>query len=383
MKIRTRLTLLYAGAFFVAGALLVALMFFYLQISLSHRPANNARALFDQAVDQRGLGRMPVIERVVDTISEQAARERRETLRAMLVFSLASLGVVGLLAGLIGWLLAGRVLAPLHDVTATARRVADLHLNERISMTGPDDEIKVLADTFDDMLERLDRAFDGQRQFVANASHELRTPLAINRTLIEVALDDSETPESTRRLGETLLAVNHRQERLIDGLLVLASSQRRLETRTRVNLAEVTERAIGAARAAADTAGVSLVADLHPAVTVGDSTLLERLAGNLIDNAIRYNSSDGWARVVVAMRGDRAVLVVENSGPVVAPGDVAGLLEPFRRYGADGHDSRTGGGTGLGLSIVRSIATAHGGALRPTARQDGGLVVEVELPGVQ
>ena len=383
MKIRTRLTLLYAGAFFVAGALLVALMFFYLQISLSHRPANNARALFDQAVDQRGLGRMPVIERVVDTISEQAARERRETLRAMLVFSLASLGVVGLLAGLIGWLLAGRVLAPLHDVTATARRVADLHLNERISMTGPDDEIKVLADTFDDMLERLDRAFDGQRHFVANASHELRTPLAINRTLIEVALDDSETPESTRRLGETLLAVNHRQERLIDGLLVLASSQRRLETRTRVNLAEVTERAIGAARAAADTAGVSLVADLHPAVTVGDSTLLERLAGNLIDNATRYNSSDGWARVVVAMRGDRAVLVVENSGPVVAPGDVAGLLEPFRRYGADGHDSRTGGGTGLGLSIVRSIATAHGGALRLTARQDGGLVVEVELPGVQ
>lgn len=383
MKIRTRLTLLYAGAFFVAGALLVALMFFYLQISLSHRPANNARALFDQAVDQRGLGRMPVIERVVDTISEQAARERRETLRAMLVFSLASLGVVGLLAGLIGWLLAGRVLAPLHDVTATARRVADLHLSERISMTGPDDEIKVLADTFDDMLGRLDRAFDGQRHFVANASHELRTPLAINRTLIEVALDDAETPESTRRLGETLLAVNHRQERLIDGLLVLASSQRRLETRTRVNLAEVTERAIGAARAAADTAGVSLAADLHPAVTVGDPTLLERLAGNLIDNAIRYNSSEGWVRVVVATRGARAVLVVENSGPVVAPGDVAGLLEPFRRHGADGPDSRTGGGTGLGLSIVRSIATAHGGALRLTARQGGGLVVEVELPGVQ
>ncbi|MCP9275911.1 sensor histidine kinase [Mycolicibacterium arenosum] len=383
MKIRTRLTLLYAGAFFVAGALLVALMFFYLQISLSHRPANNARALFDQAVDQRGLGRMPVIERVVDTISEQAARERRETLRAMLVFSLASLGVVGLLAGLIGWLLAGRVLAPLHDVTATARRVADLHLSERISMTGPDDEIKVLADTFDDMLERLDRAFDGQRHFVANASHELRTPLAINRTLIEVALDDSATPESTRRLGATLLAVNHRQERLIDGLLVLASSQRRLETRTRVNLAEVTERAIGAARAAADTAGVSLVADLHPAVTLGDPTLLERLAGNLIDNAIRYNSSEGWVRVVVAMRGARAVLVVENSGPVVAPGDVAGLLEPFRRHGADGPDSRTGGGTGLGLSIVRSIATAHGGALRLTARQGGGLVVEVELPGAQ
>lgn len=381
MRIRTRLTLLYAGAFFIAGALLVALMFFYLQVSLNNRPANNARVLLDQVADQRGSGRMPVLERVASNIAEQAAQERRETLRAMLVFSLASLGGVGLLAGLIGWLLAGRALAPLHDVTATARRVADTNLNERISMTGPDDEIKVLADTFDDMLERLDRAFDGQRHFVANASHELRTPLAINRTLIEVALDDTATPESTRRLGETLLAVNHRQERLIEGLLVLASSQRKLETRIRADLAEITERAIGVARPAADAAHVSLVTDLHSAPTVGDPTLLERLAGNLVDNAVRYNTSAGWVRITVAPHGDRAVLVVENSGPMIAPDDVAGLLEPFRRLGSDGTGARTGGG--LGLSIVRSIVDAHGGALRPSARAGGGLVVQVELPRAQ
>lgn len=374
MKIRTRLTLLYAAAFFVAGALLIGLMVFYLHASLSHTPAANARALFDQAVEQRGLGRMPIVERIVDGVTEQAAIERRQTLRAMVLFSLLSLGGVGLLAGLFGWLLAGRALAPLHEVTATARRVADLNLNERISMTGPDDEIKVLADTFDGMLERLDRAFDGQRRFVANASHELRTPLAINRTLVEVALDDPSAPESTRRLGETLLAVNHRQEKLIDGLLVLASSERRLETRVRVDLAEVVGRVV---------AGGSVISALQSAPTVGDPTLLERLAANLVDNAIRYNVPDGWVRVVVEPRGDRAVLVVENSGPVVPPGEVDGLLEPFRRLNRDGADTRTGGGTGLGLSIVRSITLAHGGRLLPAARPEGGLSVTVELPAAQ
>lgn len=368
MKIRTRLTLLYAAAFFVAGAVLIALMFVYLQVSLSHTPASNARALFDQAVEQRGLGRMPVLERIIDNVAEQAAIERRRTLRAMLMFSLVSLGGVGLLAGFFGWLLAGRALAPLHDVTATARRVADLNLGERIAMTGPDDEIKVLADTFDGMLERLDRAFDGQRRFVANASHELRTPLAINRTLIEVALDDPAAPDSTRRLGETLLEVNHRQEKLIDGLLVLAGSERGLETRVRVDLAEVVGRVV---------AGTAVLSALQPTPTVGDPTLLERLAANLVDNAIRYNVPDGWVRVVVEPRGDRAVLVVENSGPVVPPGEVDGLLEPFRRR------SRTVGGTGLGLSIVRSVTLAHGGRLLPSARPDGGLSISVELPGAQ
>lgn len=379
MKIRTRLTLLYATAFFVAGALLIGLMVFYLHASLSHTPAANARALFDQAVEQRGLGRMPIVERIVDGVTEQAALERRQTLRAMVLFSLLSLGGVGLLAGLFGWLLAGRALAPLHDVTATARRVADLNLNERISMTGPDDEIKVLADTFDGMLERLDRAFDGQRRFVANASHELRTPLAINRTLIEVALDDPSAAESTRRLGETLLAVNHRQERLIEGLLLLASSERRLETRVRVDLGDVVGRAV----AAADHAGVTISTQLRPTPTLGDPTLLERLAANLVDNAVRYNVPDGWVQVVVEPRGGSAVLVVENSGPVVPPSEVDGLLEPFRRLSREGADTRTGGGTGLGLSIVRSVTAAHGGRLLPSARPDGGLSITVELPTTQ
>lgn len=384
MKIRTRLTLLYAGAFFVAGALLVALMYAYLKLSLDNGPGSNARALFEQVVGERGLRRMPIVEQVLSGLTAQVEQERRETLRAMLLFSLASLGAIGVAAGGFGWLLAGRVLAPLQDVTATARRVADLHLNERIAMTGPDDEIKVLADTFDGMLERLDRAFDGQRRFVANASHELRTPLAINRTLIEVALDDPEAADSTRRLGETLLAVNRRQERLIEGLLVLAGSERQLDTRVRVDLGEVTARAIRIAQPSATELGVVVRADLAPAFTVGDPTLLERLASNLLDNAIRYNiAHGGWVCVSVAPHDGFARLVVENTGQMIASGDVDGLLEPFRRLGHDGADGRIGGGAGLGLSIVRSVAVAHDGQVSPSARPEGGLVVEVTLPAAQ
>ena len=384
MKIRTRLTVLYAGAFFVAGAVLVALMYVYLRLSLDNGPGSNASALFEQVAGERGLRRMPIVEQVLSGLTAQVEQERRETLRAMLLFSLASLGAIGVAAGGFGWLLAGRVLAPLHDVTATARRVADLNLNERIAMTGPDDEIKVLADTFDGMLERLDRAFDGQRRFVANASHELRTPLAINRTLIEVALDDPEVADSTRRLGETLLAVNRRQERLIEGLLVLASSERQLDTRVRVDLGEVTARAIRIAQPSATEHGVVVRADLAPAFTVGDPTLLERLASNLLDNAIRYNvAQGGWVRVSVAPHDGFARLIVENTGQMIASGDVDGLLEPFRRLGHDGADGRIGGGAGLGLSIVRSVAVAHDGQVSPSARPEGGLLVEVTLPGAQ
>lgn len=376
MRIRTRLTLWYAIAFFVAGAVLIALMYGYFQFALSHRPIDNARTLFERVVE-RGGPRLPIMERLVTAVSDQAALERREALRGILVFSLVALGGTGLVAVGIGWLLAGRALAPLHAVTATARRVADTNLNERIAMTGPDDEIKVLADTFDGMLERLDRAFDGQRRFVANASHELRTPLAINRTLIEVALDDPDAPDETRRLGETLLAVNHRQERLIEGLLVLASSERRLETGVGVDLADITERAVRTVRTA-QKPEVSIDVQTLPVRTVGDPALLERLAANLIDNAVRYNVAGGWVRVVAAPRGERAVLTVENSGPVIDPGDVEALFEPFRRM-----ESGSSGGSGLGLSIVRSIVTAHGGALRPAALADGGLAIEVDLPGGQ
>lgn len=374
--IRTRLTVLYAGAFFLAGAVLVALMHFYLRAELDSGVdggALSAAQQLQEVLGQRGLRNHPLVDEVVNTMGAQAQQQRDETLRTMLIFSLVSLGAVGVVAGGLGWLLAGRALQPLHEVTATARRVADRNLHERISLDGPADEIKELADTFDAMLERLDRAFDGQHRFVGNASHELRTPLAINRTLIEVALEDPQVPEATRQLGATLLEVNQRHERLIDGLLVLASSER-IERPVELDLAEVARHATSDADREARRAGIDLACDLRPAHVTGDPALLERVVQNLIDNAIRHNTtSGGWVTVSVDSHQGFARLAVENTGPVVPPGEVVGLFEPFRRLDAGGS------GAGLGLSIVRSVVLAHGGELSATSRHDGGLLVEMSL----
>jgi signal transduction histidine kinase len=304
----------------------------------------------------------------------------------MLVASFVLLGVVGVVAAASGWLLAGRALHPLQQITATARRVADRSLHERIALDGPADEIKELADTFDAMLERLDRAFEGQQRFVANASHELRTPLAINRTLIEVALADPATGESVRQLGNTLLAVNERHERLIDGLLTLASSEQPIAEAVPVDLAAMAQHVGTEAEQAARQAGVDIRTDLRPVPVMGDPVLLERLVRNLVDNAIRYNvSHDGWVTLTAGVVSDRARLTVENSGPVVPTYAVPILFEPFRRQAqterlAAATDGSRSGGAGLGLSIVRSVAQAHGGAVRANPRADGGLLVEVDLP---
>ncbi|ABM14621.1 MULTISPECIES: sensor histidine kinase [Mycolicibacterium] len=384
--IRWRLTVLYGSAFFIAGAVLICLMYVFLQQSLHNRPAG-AQGVVSQFLDDRGVRNRPVVEGLLRAVATESERERQDTLRAMLTWSFVSLGVVGVVAGGFGWLMAGRALAPLQDVTATARRVADRNLHERIALDGPDDEIKELADTFDAMLDRLDRAFESQRRFVANASHELRTPLAINRTLIEVALEDPEVAESTRTLGRTLLDVNLRNERLIDGLLVLASSDQQLRHRSRVDLGEVTGRALTTVAGFARAAGIRIDSDLPQAHVHGDAALLERLAQNLIDNALRYNvPEDGWVSVTVGTQDGFATLRVENSGPVVAAAEIPGLFEPFRRLAAADRVAESpapGRGAGLGLSIVRSVAVAHGGDVRAEARPAGGLDVAVTLTACQ
>ena len=378
MKIRTRLTVLYAGALFLAGALLIGLIYFYLEQSLDHRPGAALQATIRQFAEQRGARSFPRLDTLMTLVTNQAEQQRQALMHGMLRWSIAALVIISVLACGAGWLLAGRALQPLQEVTATARRVAGRSLHERIALDGPDDEIKELADTFDAMLERLDRAFDSQHRFVANASHELRTPLTINRTLIEVALDDPDTPDSTRRLGETLLAVNQRQERLIDGLLVLASSDQQLPTRELTDLAEIVRHALETAEPAARSACLDMRISLVSCVVQGDPGLLERLAANLVDNAIRYNITEqGWVRTSVDIRGGWALLTVENSGPMVAPADVDGLFQPFRRLA---RTASSAGGTGLGLSIVRSVANAHGGRVRASSRPDGGLLVEVTLP---
>jgi signal transduction histidine kinase len=311
----------------------------------------------------------------------QRAEEHRrnQALQGLLRRSGAAIVLIGLGAVGFGWLMAGRVLRPINDITATARRVAASSgrgLHERIALDGPADELKELADTFDDMLERLDESFAGQRRFVDNASHELRTPLAINRTVLEVTLADPEASADTRQLARTLLATNDRSQRLIEGLLLLARSDNELVEQQQVDLAEVGVHVIGLLADEARSAGIDLRHRFDAAPVDGDPVLLERLMQNLVQNGIRHNEPGGWVQVTTGPEG----LVVTNSGPVVPSYEVESLFEPFRRL----QEERTTGsrGIGLGLSIVRSIVRAHHGEITAEPRADGGLTLRVRLPGL-
>jgi signal transduction histidine kinase len=385
--IRVRMTLLYAAALFLAGAALIALMYFLLGQALDRQLT--ARVGITQHLPEVTPTEPASQQRAHDLQQElrsQFDRDRDDTLSAMLIASLVALGGVGLVAAGFGWLLAGRALRPLQQITATARRVADRSLHERIALEGPHDEIKDLADTFDAMLERLDHSFDSQRRFVANASHELRTPLTINRTLIEVALDDPQTNESLRQLGRTLLAVNERHERLVEGLLTLATSEQQITQPTEVDLADIARHITTESHEAIQAARVELNVQLRPAPVAGDPVLLERLVQNLFDNAIRYNlPQQGEIMITTETIDGHARLVVENTGPPIPPYEAPSLFEPFRRLATterltDSAATSMKRGAGLGLSIVRSVARAHGGDVRACPREGGGLVVQVRLP---
>jgi signal transduction histidine kinase len=379
--IRTRLSLLYAGAFLLAGLALVTFMYLVLGQVIDQqfmiRTSPGAPPL-EAAPGDLAEGR-----RIVDIMIRRA---RVDTLQTVLIASLIIVAILTVLAGIIGWLVAGQALQPLRNITGTARRVADRSLHQRIALTGPQDEIKDLADTLDDMLERLDRSFDSQRRFVANASHELRTPLTIARTLIEVALLDAEDDSKVKQLGTTLLAVNQRHEKLTDGLLTLASSEQRVADFQPVDLGEIANEVATDMRPVAEKAGVALEATTRPGLVMGDSFLLERVIQNLIENGIQYNlPEDGWVRVTTAVSHGRVELVVENTGPAVPAYEIPGLFEPFRRLAST---DRLAGpnrasivrGAGLGLSIVRSVVHTHGGEVEATARDGGGLVVRVKFP---
>ncbi|WP_431896231.1 sensor histidine kinase [Micromonospora haikouensis] len=309
--------------------------------------------------------------------AETAAEYRVDVLDTLLVQSGVTLAITLLLALLVGWIVASRMLRPVRVMAEAARQFSAENLDQRIRMRGHRDELTDLADTFDEMLDRLSDSFDSQRRFVANASHELRTPLAAQRTLVEVALARRSTDPDVRGLCSRLLAMNVRIESLIEGLLVLARSDRGLDHRTPVRLDEVAAGVIAAHRARANQHGLIIHADLTPQVVNGDRVLLERLVINLVDNAIKYNHPGGQVWVRVGSPGP--VLRVDNTGPVVPVDQAGALFEPFRqlRRGRDSADH----GVGLGLSIVASIARAHRGSVRAQPRPTGGLVVLFDVPG--
>ncbi|WP_037857458.1 sensor histidine kinase [Streptomyces sp. NRRL S-340] len=378
--IRIRLTLLYGGMFLIAGILLLSIIYLLAANALNVGSELPFKIVSGQVSSQTcNFPNPTTADELNHAMNECANQQRQHALDDLLSRSLLALLGLAVIAFAFGYAMAGRVLAPLGRITRTARAVAGSDLSRRIELDGPDDELKELADTFDDMLERLQRAFTAQQRFVGNASHELRTPLAINRTLLEVHLSDPQAPVELQQLGKTLLATNERSEQLVEGLLLLARSDNQIVERKPVDLAEVASQAIDQVHGEAEAKGVRIRGERKPAVVQGNGVLLERIALNLVQNAVRYNiPEDGWVEVTTDVGHGQAVLVVTNTGPVVPAYEVDNLFEPFRRLRTE----RTGSdkGVGLGLSIVRSVARAHGGHIAAQPREGGGLVMRVTLP---
>jgi signal transduction histidine kinase len=292
---------------------------------------------------------------------------------------LVALVAVVLLAAWAWWVVAGRTLRPLSQTVQTVRQLGPQNLRQRIRMTGSADVLKELADALDDALDRLVAGYEGQRRFAANASHELRTPLAVQRLLTEVAMDDPQAGEDLHRLGAQLIRVNERNERLIEGLLVLAESDRGVPGKVPVRLDKLAGSVLDAHADMAGKHEVSLHRSLEERVISGDPLLVERLIGNLVTNAILYNEPGGWVEVEVVAEAEAGpALTVRNTGQNVPAEAVSSLFEPFRRLTADRTNHSRG--AGLGMSIARSITAAHDGTIRARPRSEGGLTVEIELP---
>ncbi|MEU6408718.1 HAMP domain-containing sensor histidine kinase [Microbispora sp. NPDC046933] len=377
-NLRLRFALACGGVFVLAGAVLVGVVAFVVRQSLEPRDGLREPKFVSVAGSLLLPGNASYY-----VAQQRVAQVRRiyqaDTVKNVLVAGGIALVPGGALAALLGWRAAGWALRPMRSVTASARRIAQSHdLTERIAHDGPDDEVKELADIVDTVLGRLARSFDGQRRFVANASHELRTPLTINRTLVDVAVRRADASEDVKRLGESLLLVNARHERLIDGLLALAEGEQKILDRRPFDLTDVAEHVLDTAAEEAKAAQVTVHRLLDPAPTAGEAVLVERLVQNLVENAIRHNHPGGEVWVSTRRRADRVELVVANTGLPVPPYEIETIFEPFRRLHGD--RLRSERGSGLGLSIVRAIADAHDGVVTATPREEGGLTLAVELP---
>jgi signal transduction histidine kinase len=386
---RLRLTVLYGAAFLVCGACGAAVLAVTVLLYGHLTPPQ-----VHQAKQQSGIAKSPVGPPYPAATSSPATASQSNPgvhvtvaglgqvtidRHGLLIISAVALAVFVAGAVALGWLLAGRVLRPLSTITATARRISASSLHERLALHGPDDELKELADTLDSLFARLEASFDAQRRFAANASHELRTPLTRERTLLQVTLaDPAVTPGTWQAVGQELLASNAEQERLVEALLTLASSEAAGVEHELLDLAAITSAALTAAGPAISGLGLQVQADIKPAALYGDPLLVQQLAANLIDNAVRHNIPDGAIHISTGTSDGRAVLSVANSGLVVPAPEVERLFQPFQRLGP--RRSRRDGGHGLGLSIVRAIVTAHAAAITAQPRPGGGLAIDVAFP---
>jgi signal transduction histidine kinase len=377
-SVRLRFALACGAVFLLAGALLLVAVTLVVRQSLEPRDGLRHPA-YIRVSDFVLMPEHPSYGAAEQRVAQVRRIYQADTIKNVLtVGGLALIATAGVAAA-VGWRAAGWALRPIRSVTTSARRVAQSHdLTGRIAHDGPDDEVKELADIVDVILARLARSFDGQRRFVANASHELRTPLTINRTLVDVAVRRPDATEDVKRLGESLLLVNARHERLIDGLLALAEGEQAVLDRRPFDLTDVVEHVLDLAGKEAEEREVTVHRLLDPAPTAGEPVLVERLVQNLVENAIRHNHGGGQVWVSTRHRADRVELVVANTGLPVPPYEIETIFEPFRRLHGD--RLRSDRGSGLGLSIVRVVAEAHGGVVIAGSREEGGLTITVELP---
>ncbi|MCU7722263.1 ATP-binding protein [Actinoplanes sp. KI2] len=367
MNIRARLTLLYSVLFVLSGAALLTIT--YLLVS------QTKRNLVLRSFSGQGDPPPPALPDLVDRARSEAERQHQATLHALLIYSGVALAIMTVLALLLGWLMAGRILSPLRTMIATIQRISARNVHDRLAATGPRDELKDLSDTVDGLLQRLETALDAHQRFVANAAHELRTPITLEHALIEETLTDrTATLPQYRALVERLLELRRQQAAMLESLLTLAGSERELARHEHVDLSEIADRTVAAYRVGALHAGVRLGTRIDSAWTSGDPALVERLVANLVDNAIAYNVPGGSIEVTTGVRAGQPVLTVANTGRPIPPDRVADLFEPFQRLdrtaGRAGHH-------GLGLSIVRAIATAHDATIDAHPGPSGGLRIEV------
>jgi signal transduction histidine kinase len=379
LTVRARLTLLYTGLFAVCGAIVVAVSYILVARLEAQGQSQRAPASFLARCRSEQLSAHPndrLLGKCNAYFQLQGAQHQRDvTLSHLLQYSLITLVVILALAAILGWIVAGRVLRPLHRIAAAARAASERNLSARVALRGPRDELHELAETFDEMLDRLQSAFDGQRRFIANASHELRTPLAVMRATVDVVLDNpNSTPEDLRDMAADIRAAVDRAEHLIGALLILARNERGLTVHDEVDLATVAEDVL-------DSAAVSkrrVHATLEPALISGDPVLAEHLVANLVDNADRYNTDAGEIWITTRTVAGNSQLIVVNAGALISPADTERIFEPFQRL----NERASSDGFGLGLTIVASIAAVHGGTATACPRQEGGLSITVAIPSL-
>jgi signal transduction histidine kinase len=416
--IRWRLTLLYGGMFLVCGAALLAVTYGLVShsvtaggiVAFGPGPGTSTRDFVNPgpgALQKRALGAAPIqlgakpsasfvikgkevkvppsVSRLLRSATGQEAvrivgrQQQISDLHQLEIESAIALAIMAIISALLGWYIAGRVLRPLRTITATAQEISEANLHRRLDLPGPRDELRTLADTIDNLLARLESAFEAQRRFVANASHELRTPLTAVRALLEMVISDPRaTVQTFRETCREALEESEQQEQLIDALLALAQGQRGLDHRELTDLATITDEAIKGIASEADERHLHVDLTLEPATVSGDRRLIARLVSNLLQNAVHYNVPGGDVHVHVGALGDRALLTIANTGPDVPPDEVERLLQPFQRLTPDRLGHRDG--FGLGLSIVAAIAAAHDARLDVRPGEHGGLHVQVSFP---